>query len=688
MSPAIANSRYRKTYFNRTVCGQFGLAALLLLLVGCAEVTVHRADNSELTDDWRNSLMGPGGLSPRTVQILRQLDLDRAYYDRPVEVFGRLRALTTGDPKPEQLFALAEISYDLARKAEEREKQDAVFFYYLSAGFAYQYLTATTPQVGPDKSQTVGQTFLSATFRQAGKPAPQANETVSNTDSVPGPGEGRAGVSPSAFDPHFRLACDLYNTSLTKCLRSAMKSGRLDPNQPAVFRTDRGSSLTLTIELHGFPWRSEEFGELRFCADYQVSGLENQYHTYGLGVPLMCERSSVAPRMTHAAFPRELYFPVTAFLRFEDNPPNQSAHARLELLNPLVYETTQVNGTTVPLEGDLTTPLAYGLSRSEAYLLQYEGFLSADKLQNKTGIYMLEPYQPGKIPVLFVHGLLSSPPTWAKMFNDLRADPFIRQRFQFWGYFYPTGDSYFLTAADLRQRLADLRTELDPEHKDPALDDMVCVGHSMGGLVSKLLTVDSGDSYWRLVSARPFESLKMEPGTRQELQQVFFFQPQPSVRRVIFIGTPHQGSSLSRIGVARLAEKIIRMPKALLQAGRDVARENPNAPNLMAGKLCTSVNLLEPNSPALELLAAQSRPDGVHYHSIIGILPPDELWINTITPVSHHGKEKSDGVVPYSSAHLDNVDSELIIPADHMHVHQHALSTLEVRRILLEHLKQ
>src|SRR5439155_16647209 len=112
-------------------------------------------------------------------------------------------------------------------------------------------------------------------------------------------------------------------------------------------------------------------------------------------------------------------------------------------------------------------------------------------------------------------------------------------------------------------------------------DDMVCVGHSMGGLVSKLLTVDSGDSYWRLVSARPFESLKMEPGTRQELQQVFFFQPQPSVRRVIFIGTPHQGSSLSRIGMARLAEKIIRMPKALLQAGRDVARENPNAPNLM-----------------------------------------------------------------------------------------------------------
>ena len=161
----------------------------------------------------------------------------------------------------------------------------------------------------------------------------------------------------------------------------------------------------------------------------------------------MCGRAPIPLGMTHAAFPRDLYFPVTAFLRFDENLVDQNARARLELLNPLVYQTTQVNGTAVPLESDLTTPLAYGLSKSEAYLLQYEGFLSADKLQHKTGIYMLEPYQPGKIPVLLVHGLLSAPTTWAKLFNDLQADPDIRQHFQFWGYLYPTGDSYFLTAA-------------------------------------------------------------------------------------------------------------------------------------------------------------------------------------------------------------------------------------------------
>src|SRR6266852_6440443 len=118
------------------------MTALLLFLAGCAEVTVHRTNNSELTADWRSSLMAPRGLSNRTMQTLRQFDLDGIYDDRPVEAFGRLRASTVDNPQPEQLFALAEISYDLARKAEERQKPDAVFFYYLSAGFAYRYVTA------------------------------------------------------------------------------------------------------------------------------------------------------------------------------------------------------------------------------------------------------------------------------------------------------------------------------------------------------------------------------------------------------------------------------------------------------------------------------------------------------------------------------------------------------------------
>jgi hypothetical protein len=141
--------------------------------------------------------------------------------------------------------------------------------------------------------------------------------------------------------------------------------------------------------------------------------------------------------------------------------------------------------------------------------------------------------------------------------------------------------------------------------------------------------------------------------------------------------------------LARLADKIVSVPKSLVRVKNEVAREDPKI--ILAsthGHIPTSVDMLEPGSPALELLAAQPRPAGVHYHSIIGFLPSCESWLNAITPVSRHGKEQSDGVVAYSSAHLDGVDSELVVPADHMHVHDHALAILEVRRILLEHLRE
>ena len=59
----------------------------------------------------------------------------------------------------------------------------------------------------------------------------------------------------------------------------------------------------------------------------------------------------------------------------------------------------------------------------------------------------------------------------------------------------------------------------------------------MGGLVSKLLTEDSGDDFWRLVSNQPFESIKGRPETLAELRRLFFFQRSPCIRRVVFIGT-------------------------------------------------------------------------------------------------------------------------------------------------------
>src|SRR5262249_1010465 len=51
------------------------------------------------------------------------------------------------------------------------------------------------------------------------------------------------------------------------------------------------------------------------------------------------------------------------------------------------------------------------------------------------------------------------------------------------------------------------------------------------------------------------------------------------------------------------------------------------------------------------------------------------------------GAKGTDEVVPVASAHLDGIDSEIVIPASHTTVHHHPRAVLEVRRILMEHLQ-
>ena len=168
-----------------------------------------------------------------------------------------------------------------------------------------------------------------------------------------------------------------------------------------------------------------------------------------------------------ALYPPNVSFPVGAFLRFQGNVADLSwwRDSRLELYNPLKGQNIDINGHAVPLESDLTTPLAYFLKQQHFYELGDAGFFRPDKYRDRAGIYMMEPYQPGKIPVILVHGLRSTPLTWATLYNDLRADAELREHFQFWFYLYPTGNFYLPAAADLRDQLTQIRQQLDPAGK-------------------------------------------------------------------------------------------------------------------------------------------------------------------------------------------------------------------------------
>jgi hypothetical protein len=203
---------------------------------------------------------------------------------------------------------------------------------------------------------------------------------------------------------------------------------------------------------------------------------------------------------------------------------------------------------------------------------------------------------------------------------------------------------------------------------------MVVIGHSQGGLLAKMTAVDSGTRLWDTISRRPIEQLELSDETRTLLGRALFVRPLPFVRRVIFIATPHRGSSLTMSGAARVLARFVRLPGDVLGATADLLEGNGDALLLdPRGPRFGSVYKMRPGNPFLAALAAAPIAPGIAAHSIIPVTGAGP------------GRNASDGVVTYESAHLDGVESELVIPFAGHSVQGHPRAIHEVQRILLEH---
>jgi pimeloyl-ACP methyl ester carboxylesterase len=291
-----------------------------------------------------------------------------------------------------------------------------------------------------------------------------------------------------------------------------------------------------------------------------------------------------------------------------------------------------------------------------------------------TGLSLLRSYKRGKIPVVFVHGLWASPWSWSRMIESLEADPVLRGRCQFWTYGYSTGDPIPYSASLLRRDLDEVRRKFDPDGSDREFDRMVVVGHSMGGLLTKMMAQESGTRLWQVISDRPVDELAGEPADREFLRRVLIFKPRPEVRRVVFINTPHRGSRLDQGGLELLGSRLIRHPDPLQASySRLMARNGPDffKPFFRKG-LPTSVDELEWRSPLLMGLDAVRLAPTIDAHSIIA---------DRRDPPRAGG---SDGLVPYESAHLDGTVSEFLVSSGHLCQDNPAVIG-EIRRILLEH---
>ncbi len=616
------------------------IMAAALSCAGCARqryVTIREEPSNPLAGPLQ--LLARTGPKPtgRTEQLLRRYNLLEEVRDSPQVALVSFQKELAREPTADKIYAYAELAYLEGKQLELQHKpKEALDVHGAAVAHAYWYLF----DPGLDR------------FR-------------------------------NPYDPEFRRACDLYNGALEAALRIVSSAHQLKPGVQHVIKTGK-KEYHLEIAIRG-PWRAEDISTLEFVSKYEISsGLTNHHHSYGLGVPLIAvRRKNAGDSPAEKYYPPGLSFAVTAFMRVEQeaNPENENIHrCVLELYDPLLATDIEVCNRLVPLEADISTPLAFFLddpqfqeTNNPTTELFYPGTTKGIK-----GLFMVEPYDPHRIPVVMVHGLWSSPTTWMEMLNDLRAFPELRRRYQFWFYQYPTGQPFWTSAAQMRESLAQMRADLDPRGENSNLDQMVLVGHSMGGLVSRLQTIDSGDRFWNLVSKVPIEDINASEEERNKLARSFYFHPNPAIKRVITLGTPHHGSNFADDYTRYFGRKFIRLPEVMVEFAHKLTRDNPTAfRNSDLLTMTTSIDSLAPDCPIFPALNAAERGPGTLFHNVIGVVSKDTFlgWYS----------EEGDGVVGKSSAILDNVASEKFVPADHTSIHRYPLSILEVRRILLEH---
>src|SRR5262249_62330658 len=117
------------------------------------------------------------------------------------------------------------------------------------------------------------------------------------------------------------------------------------------------------------------------------------------------------------------------------------------------------------LEPDRTTPLAYMWSRTDLERYRWTGLLRPERALERANLLLIRPFEPDKIPVVMVHGLISSPLAWIPMLNELLRDPAIQANYQFLLYMYPTGVPIPIAAAGLRESLSQAKMMYDPDRR-------------------------------------------------------------------------------------------------------------------------------------------------------------------------------------------------------------------------------
>ena len=450
-----------------------------------------------------------------------------------------------------------------------------------------------------------------------------------------------------------------YNSNVRRSVLRAIRNGLLQ-GKPTGSIED-GIQVDFQ-DVRGF----HRIDELLFADQIEIqSGIRDRTAFSGMGAPLLgrLRRSKEDSMIPESG----LWIPLTAVL----TPQRQEL--RLRILDP--SKPCSSANLPLPIAMDFTAPLARDLLDRQRQFQKAKALVNYEKFAPHMGIGRVFAFDPEKTPVVLVHGLLSSPVTWTNAINEWMAYPEIRHRYEFWTFFYPTGAPIPHLAQRLRsdvEKMAAFRAAHSARSSE-----VIMIGHSMGGLLSKTLTQSSGDAQWHRFFKVPPEQLEVSAEEQEILRSMFYFEPLPYVKRVIFSATPHHGSKSAKAPPARLADALIRSPRVILSTTRNILQSGAQSLTPLGMEITrdfpSSIEHMSHDSVLGKVFSELPLNPKVQYYSVIGSLRGTRAPLERMT----------DGIVRYHSAHIEGVQSETIVRSSHA-LHRSPAGIAEIARILIE----
>ncbi len=653
---------------------RFALAAFLLAaLGGCSilqefrpAVAVQPMTPGEYIGLQRGDILTSGRLSAGTEQTVRVAGLDTGACARPSTDCIQALAGSAGFNEERRLSALSELwlqhalAVSAVKPVDAAATEASLEAWLEAARYAYAYLffSARTPgerafedrqtQVRDWYNHAVQEATTRLFLLRLGQPAPTA-------------GTAADGVEETVRIGDWTLRLDIREVRLPEGVDLPQE---LLPASSLSFQGLRST------------YRRDGFGAelVAVMADDPVTVLPPVSTEEPADAEARDHRRERAPAWSEMPSPS-----LTVLFRFAGDDLQQVLGTHelvMEVYDPYVDADVVLHGQRVPLAANFTAGYGLWLARSGFNRQSLRTLFGRENGIDRPHLYMMQPYDPDRRIILMLHGLASSPEAWVNVANEVQGDESLRRNFQVWQVYYPTNMPIALNQAQIRRLVGQTLQHFDPQGTARASKDIVLIGHSMGGVISRLLVSSSGRQLWD-----SFASEREIPArVRPRLESMLSFEPLPQVERAIFVAAPHRGTAVADHRIGRWIGRLVRLPLTILENFGEVlqalAGSDPGQPDGTPARLPNSIDNLSERDPFVRAAADLQISPKVRYHSIIARLSPDGPLEQT-----------DDGLVPYGSAHLPGALSEKVIVSGHS-VQETAPAILEIRRILHQDLAE